>query len=147
MKLKRTDRRRLQRTDLVPRSLLLAAALVGLTEMSGFAVYDEPLRPLFHYNPPHGWCGDPNGMVYYNGEYHFCYQWNPEDSFWVGHKMHWGHAISTDLVQWTELPEPIYPTNLGEVWSGSSVVDWNNSAGFGAEAMLSFYTSAATNWP
>ena len=82
----------------------------------------------------------PNGMVYFNGEYHLCYQHNPYDVV-VGNQ-NWGNAISTDLVHWTELPEAIYGDALGQIWSGSSVVDWNNSAGFGSNTLVSFYTSA-----
>jgi sucrose-6-phosphate hydrolase SacC (GH32 family) len=79
-------------------------------------------------------------MVYYNGEYHLCYQHNPYDVI-VGNQ-NWGNAVSTDLVHWQELPEAICADALGQAWSGSSVVDWNNSAGFGTNALVSFYTSA-----
>ncbi|HZI31931.1 MAG TPA: glycoside hydrolase family 32 protein, partial [Candidatus Binatia bacterium] len=104
-------------------------------------IYDEADRPIYHYTARRGWLNDPNGLVYYNGEYHLCYQHNPYGYYWDN--MHWGHAVSTDLVHWTELPEAIYPTYLGAAWSGSSVVDWNNSAGFGAQAIVCFYTTAA----
>src|SRR5665213_482110 len=102
--------------------------------------YQESLRPLYHYSARRGFINDPNGMVYYNGEYHLCYQHNPYDVV-VGNQ-NWGNAVSQDLVHWQELPEAIYGDALGQAWSGSSVVDWNNSAGFGTNAIVSFYTSA-----
>jgi fructan beta-fructosidase len=103
-------------------------------------IYQEALRPIYHFTPRRGFNNDPNGMVYYNGEYHLCYQHNPYDVV-VGNQ-NWGNALSTDLVHWQELPEAIYADALGQAWSGSSVVDWNNSAGFGTNALVSFYTSA-----
>ena len=102
--------------------------------------YQESLRPIYHYSARRGFINDPNGMVYYNGQYHLCYQHNPYDVV-VGNQ-NWGNAVSTDLVHWQELPEAICGDALGQIWSGSSVVDWNNSAGFGSNALVSFYTSA-----
>ncbi|MEZ4669622.1 MAG: glycoside hydrolase family 32 protein [Anaerolineae bacterium] len=107
--------------------LLFAGASVAQTQEQLTDMYQEPFRPQFHYSPPCGWTNDPNGMVYYEGEYHLFYQYNPDDIVWG--PMHWGHAVSPDLVHWETLPIALYPDDIGPIWSGSAVVDANNTSG------------------
>ena len=90
--------------------------------------YQEQHRPQFHFSPEKGWMNDPNGLVYYEGEYHLFYQYYPDSTVWG--PMHWGHAISKDLTIWEHLPIALYPDSLGYIFSGSIVIDENNTAGF-----------------
>jgi fructan beta-fructosidase len=110
-------------------------------------LYHEVLRPQFHFTSQQGWLNDPNGLVYYKGEYHLFYQHNPYG--WTGGYQNWGHAISTDLVHWKELGDAIYADPTGLVWSGSGIVDWKNTGGVGkpGEApLILFYTAAGSQF-
>ncbi len=93
--------------------------------------YQDAHRPQFHFSPKEKWMNDPNGMVYYEGEYHLFYQYYPDSTVWG--PMHWGHAVSPDMVNWEHLPIALYPDKLGYIFSGSAVVDWKNTSGFGKD--------------
>ncbi|EKN69733.1 SacC2 [Neobacillus bataviensis LMG 21833] len=109
-------------------------------------IYSEKHRPQFHFSPKEKWMNDPNGMVYFNGEYHLFYQFHPFGITWG--PMHWGHAVSKDLIHWEQLPIALYPDEHGAIFSGSAVVDWNNTTGFfeNAPGLVAIYTSA-DNYP
>ena len=92
-------------------------------------LFTERHRPQYHFTPPSKWMNDPNGMVYYEGEYHLFYQFYPDSNVWG--PMHWGHAVSRDMISWEHLPIALYPDSLGLIFSGSAVIDWNNTTGFG----------------
>ena len=102
--------------------------------------YDEKYRPQIHYTPAKNWVNDPNGLVYADGVYHLFYQYNPKGNDWGN--MSWGHATSKDLMNWEEQPVALTRDELGDIFSGSCVIDKNNTAGFGANAMVAAYTSA-----
>ena len=100
----------------------------------------EKYRPAFHHTPLYGWMNDPNGMFYKDGEWHLYYQWNPYGSKWQN--LSWGHSSTKDFVNWVHHPIALEPNGFGMVFSGSSAVDTENSAGFGKDAVLAMYTSA-----
>lgn len=95
-------------------------------------------RPTYHFSAAKNWINDPNGLVYYEGEYHLFYQYHPMDVVWG--PMHWGHAVSRNLVHWEHLPIALSPDELGMIFSGSAVIDWHNTAGFGKDAMVAIFT-------
>ena len=104
-------------------------------------LYKEKHRPQLHFSSKRGWLNDPNGLVYYEGEYHLFYQHNPYG--WEWGNMHWGHAVSNDLIHWVQLPIALYPDENGVCFSGGTLIDKNNSSGFGKNAMIALYTSVA----
>jgi fructan beta-fructosidase len=108
--------------------------------------YKEKHRPQFHFSPEEKWMNDPNGMVFFNDEYHLFYQYHPFGTTWG--PMHWGHAVSEDLIHWEQLPIALYPDEHGAIFSGSAVVDWNNTTGFFQDepGLVALYTSA-DNYP
>ena len=100
------------------------------------------LRPSVHFTPQYGWMNDPNGAVYFQGQYHLFYQHNPHGLTW--NHMHWGHAVSENLVDWKHLPIALYPDDMGDIFSGSCIVDKENISGLAApsqELLLAYYTS------
>lgn len=108
------------------------------------SIYQEKNRPQYHFSTKRGWINDPNGLVFYDGEYHLFYQHNPMETEWEN--MHWGHAVSADLIHWKELPTALYPDKLGTMFSGSAIIDYQNHAGYNKgkqSAMIAFYTAAS----
>ena len=98
-------------------------------------------RPSYHHTPSYGWMNDPNGMFYKDGVYHLCYQYNPYGSKWGN--MHWGHAISRDLIHWKEVEPTIARDPMGHIFSGSAVIDKEGTANYGKDAIVALYTSAS----
>ncbi|MBT2697451.1 glycoside hydrolase family 32 protein [Bacillus sp. ISL-40] len=108
--------------------------------------YKEKHRQQFHFSPEEKWMNDPNGMVFFNNEYHLFYQYHPFGTTWG--PIHWGHAVSKDLIHWEQLPIALYPDEHGAIFSGSAVVDWNNTSGLfqNGPGLVAIYTSA-DNYP
>ena len=126
-------------------ALITAVSFLGMLLASAAAdlagYYSEPFRPQFHFTPEKNWMNDPNGLVYYEGEYHLFYQYNPFGNKW-GH-MSWGHAVSPDMVHWKHLPLALPEADGVMIFSGSAVIDWNNTSGFGNDGqppMVAIYT-------
>ena len=115
--------------------------LYGLPTDGQSARYDQPYRPQIHFSPRQNWTNDPNGLVYFRGEYHLFFQYNPLGDEW-GH-MSWGHAVSRDLLHWQELPVAIPEQDGVMIFTGSVVVDRENTSGFCAgkgECLVAVYT-------
>ncbi len=111
--------------------LLVITLFFGCNSTTYNFTHKEPYRPQIHFTPQDQWMNDPNGLFYYEGEYHLFYQYNPYGNTW-GH-MSWGHAVSTDLIHWKHLPVALKEENGIMIFSGSAVVDWHNSSGFGTK--------------
>jgi fructan beta-fructosidase len=110
------------------------------------SLYKESNRPQIHFTTRRGWNNDPNGLVYYGGEYHLFYQHNPFEREWGN--MSWGHAVSKDLIHWEELPIVLLPDKLGAIFSGTAVIDYNNTSGFGKNGippMIAIYTAHSSD--
>jgi fructan beta-fructosidase len=124
---------------------LLAVLLLPCIGAQNVARY----RPLLHYSPSSNWMNDPNGLVFYDGEWHLFYQHYPHEP--KAKNIHWGHAVSNDLISWTELPIALTPEDeqVG-IWSGSAVIDWNNVTGFQRDTtvhpMIAIYTWQKRGW-
>ncbi|MDF1576483.1 MAG: glycoside hydrolase family 32 protein [Bacteroidales bacterium] len=127
------NKREILITFLVALPIFISTSAAQAGHVSGTVQfpYTEQYRPQFHFSPDSMWMNDPNGMVYYEGEYHLFYQHNPNSNVWG--PMHWGHAISTDLIHWEHQPMALYPDSLGTIFSGSAVIDWSNSSGLGSK--------------
>lgn len=104
------------------------------------SLYKEELRPQIHFSAMRGWINDPNGLVYENGRYHMFYQHNPYGSDWGN--MHWGHAVSKDLLHWNEVGEALYPDETGTMFSGCGIIDTDNLLGFGNDTIVLYYTAS-----
>ena len=147
-------------TDLQPflgKQLIVEYEGASASSLDGIALAEEPapleelyrerLRPQFHFSSRRGWNNDPNGLFYYGGEYHLLYQHNPYSTDWGN--LHWGHAVSTDLVHWTERTVALYPDEWGTMSTGSSVVDTENTSGLGSAerpAIVAIYTAGHASW-
>ncbi len=130
-------------------SLSLFTLLSNIYLFSQNKVYGEQHRPQFHFSPAKNWMNDPNGLVYYKGEYHLFYQYFPDSTIWG--PMHWGHAVTSDLTHWQHLPIALFPDENGCIFSGSAVIDAQNTSGFAQKGsenapMVAIFTYHNLDW-
>src|SRR5947209_2287139 len=118
----------------LPLILSVSICFFSKAQTASDKAYNEVHRPQVHFSPKEHWINDPNGMVYYKGTYHLFFQHYPDGITWG--PMHCGHAVSKDMVRWEELPIALYPDSLGYIFSGSAVVDSNNTCGFGKNGKM-----------
>ena len=122
-------------------SLIMSTSAQSQVQPDAKFTNENLYRPLFHFTPAKGWMNDPNGMIYLNGQHHLFFQHYPDGTVWG--PMHWGHATSSDLVQWKEQPIALYPDSIGMIFSGSAVLDKNNTSGLGRSGiapLVAIYT-------
>ena len=128
-------------------AIVIVCCLPRIKTVDQTNTYDEPYRPQYHFTPRRNWMNDPNGPIFYRGEYHLFFQYNPYGDQW-GH-MSWGHAVSTDLVHWRQRPVALAEQDGVMIFSGSTVVDWLNTSGFcngaGQSCLVAIYTGAAAD--
>jgi fructan beta-fructosidase len=123
------------------RTICLVFLIGALFIASAQSTYQEPFRPQIHFSPSRGWMNDPNGLIYFDGDYHMFFQYFPDSTVWG--PMHWGHAVSKDLLHWKQESIALYPDKLGYIFSGSAVVDKSNTSGLGGNgktALVAVYT-------
>jgi fructan beta-fructosidase len=123
------------------RTICLIAIFAKFQYSVAQEIYHEPFRPQIHFSPIANWMNDPNGLVYFEGTYHLFFQYYPDSTVWG--PMHWGHAVSKDLVHWKQMPIALYPDKLGYIFSGSAIVDKSNTSGFGRNGkipLIAIYT-------
>jgi fructan beta-fructosidase len=127
---------------MIKRAIFFLVCILAVNKANTQAVYNEQYRPQIHFSPKEHWINDPNGMVYYKGVYHLFFQYYPQATVWG--PMHWGHATSKDLIHWQQQPIALYPDTLGYIFSGSAVVDKNNTSGLGKNGkvpLVAIFTS------
>jgi len=127
--------------------LAIFAAVGSSTSAAPATDYKEQYRPAYHFSPQTAWMNDPNGLVYYKGTYHLFYQYYPAGNTWG--PMHWGHAVSKDMIHWVDRPIALAPDEHGMIFSGSAVVDWNNTSGFGTKKnppLVAIFTANNDNY-
>src|SRR5690349_21798603 len=120
------------------RLLIFLIAITSCNQQAAKNIETTPVtekhRPEIHFSPKEKWMNDPNGMVFFNNTYHLFYQYYPDSTVWG--PMHWGHATSKDMIHWNHEPIALYPDTLGYIFSGSAVVDSNNTSGFGTDGKI-----------